>query len=139
MKSNVPFLAKSVIGITAVFTANHYWSWFSVDSAESAVLMGVIVQVCLSFFIWLEGFTAAKWQEKGSAKIHKVGRGITSYISLVGGKFVTMGIIGALFGGSVAMEGYFNGVVVFFGLIFLILGMEKAVEKTFFKPEVALG
>ncbi|MEZ9232242.1 hypothetical protein AB4259_14290 [Vibrio amylolyticus] len=135
MKSNVPFMTKSVIGITSVFAANHYWSWFTVDSVEVAVLVGVLVQACLSFFIWLEGFAAGKWQQRGSAKIHKIGRGITSYISLVGGKFVTMAIIGALFGGSVAMDGYFNGVVVFFGLIFLILGLEKAVEKVFFKPE----
>ncbi len=136
MKSNIPFLAKSVIGITAVVIANHYWSWFTVASIEIAVLVGVIMQACLSFFLWLEGFTAGKWQAKGAEKIHKIGRGITSYISLVGGKFVTMGIISALFGASVVMEGYFNGVVVFFGLIFLILGMEKAVEKTLYKSEI---
>ncbi|MCK6264464.1 hypothetical protein KP803_14375 [Vibrio sp. ZSDE26] len=137
MKSNIPFIAKSVIGITAVFTANHFWSWFSVDSVQVVILVGILMQACLSFFIWLEGYTASKWQERGSSKIHKIGRGITSYISLVGGKFVTMGIIAALFGGSVVMEGYVNGVVVFFGLIFLILGMEKAVEKAFYKTELA--
>lgn len=136
MKSNIPFLTKSVIGVTAVITANQFWSWFSVNSVETAILVGVIMQACLSFFIWLEGYTASKWQEKGSQTIHKIGRGITSYISLVGGKFVTMGIIGAAFGGSVAMQGYFGGVVVFFGLIFLILGMEKVVENTFYKPEM---
>ncbi|ORT52744.1 hypothetical protein ST37_00065 [Vibrio sp. qd031] len=136
MTSTIPFLTKSIIGITAVVIANQYWSWFTVDSLNTAILVGVIMQVCLSFFIWLEGYAANKWQQKGSTKLHKIGRGVTSYISLVGGKFVTMGIIGALFGSSVVMTGYFSGIVVFFGLIFLILGLEKAVEKSFYTSEL---
>lgn len=137
MTSNIPFMTKSVIGITAVLVANHYWSWFTVSSIEVAVLVGVLMQACLCFFIWLEGFTAKKWQAKGKATVHKIGRGVTSYLSLVGGKFITMGIIGAIFGSSVLMEGYFNGVVVFFGLIFLILGLEKVVERFFYQTPVS--
>lgn len=132
MKSNVPFIAKLFIGVTSVVIADQQWSWFHVDNYTNMILVGVLMQVCLSFFIWLEGFSANLWQRKGNTKLHKVGRAITSYISLVGGKFVTMGIISLAFGESVMIGGYFGGLVTFFALIFVILGLEKAVEHTFY-------
>ncbi|NOH95225.1 hypothetical protein [Vibrio sp. 99-70-13A1] len=129
MKSNLNAIEKASVGIVSVAIANSYWSWVEINGAMNVVFVGLLLQVCLSFFIWLEGFTADKWKAKGEAKKYKIGRGITSYISLVGGKFVTMGITSALFGGSVVLSGYFGGLVAFFGIIFLIMGLEKIMEQ----------
>lgn len=130
MKSNLNALEKSSVGVVSVAIANYSWGWVEISGAMNIVMIGLLMQVCLSFFMWLEGFTASKWQARGDAKKYKIGRGITSYISLVGGKFVTMGIISMLFGSSVVLSGYFGGVVAFFGIIFLIMGLEKLVEAT---------
>ncbi len=122
MKVNA--IEKSLIGILSVAIASQ-WAWVHIHSALEIALVGVLMQLCLSFFIGLEAWSASKWKQQGDAKKYKVGRGITSYLSLVGGKFVTMGIIAVLFE-SVAFTGWLGGVIAFFGIIFLIMGMEKA-------------
>ncbi len=127
MKSNLKILEKVTLGVIATAIASDMWSWLVIP-VEDIFVVGALISLMLSFFVWLEGFLAAKWQAKGDAKKYKIGRGITSYISLVGGKFAAMGAIATLFP-EVQMLGYFNGVVVFFGLIFLIMGFEAAWEK----------
>ncbi|MEZ9628184.1 hypothetical protein AB4304_01590 [Vibrio breoganii] len=127
MKSNLKILEKVTLGVIATGIASDLWSWLVIP-VEDIFVVGALISLMLSFFVWLEGFLAVKWQAKGEAKKYKIGRGITSYISLVGGKFATMGAIGYLFP-KVQMLGYFNGVVVFFGLIFLIMGFEAAWDK----------
>ncbi|GEM79338.1 hypothetical protein [Vibrio superstes] len=121
---NVNAIEKSLIGIISVAIASQ-WAWVHIPSVKEIIFVGLLMQLCLSFFIGLEAWSANKWKQKGDAKKYKIGRGITSYISLVGGKFVTMGIIAVLFK-SVAFTGWVGGVVAFFGIIFLIMGMEKA-------------
>lgn len=58
-------------------------------------------------------------------------RGITTYIILVGSKFVMLAAIDFVFGDSVVFSGPYNGIVAFFGVVFAIMISEAIVGKIY--------
>ncbi|MEO0889857.1 MAG: hypothetical protein AAFX97_06750, partial [Pseudomonadota bacterium] len=63
----------------------------------------------------------------------KIYRGISTYVILVGSKFVMLEAINILFGDKVDFSGPWNGVVAFFAVVFTILISEVIVGKIYFK------
>ena len=59
-------------------------------------------------------------------------RGISSYILLVGGKFVLMAAIALLFGDLVTFSGPFNGATSFAGVVTAILVADGIAKKIYF-------
>ncbi|MFA0544436.1 hypothetical protein AB4512_24630, partial [Vibrio sp. 10N.222.52.B7] len=62
----------------------------------------------------------------------KVYRALSTYIILVGSKFVMLEAINLMFGDKVSFTGPWGGVVAFFAVVFTILVAEVIVSKVYF-------
>ncbi len=116
--------------LTIINFCDEYWEWVSIDSFSVSMLVSILLVVGLAFFIKMEGKAADHFKSKPGVKT-KVLRGISSYIILVGGKFVLMGVIAVLFGDLVKFTGPFGGAVAFIGLVTAVLVADGIAKKIY--------
>lgn len=99
--------------------------------SPSHLLLRFLLQLLLKLSIGLEHKLADYFKSKpGTAP--KIYRGLSSYVILVGSKFVMLEAINILFGDKVDFTGPWNGVVAFFAVVFTILVAEIIVSKIYF-------
>lgn len=126
---------SSIITTVVMLVLNASWGWVFVASLEVAVYASVVLTGMLKGAISLEKVMASYFLKHKT--LPKLKRGISSYIILVGSKFLAMGVIAMLFGQHVAFTGAFSGVVAFFAIIFAVLGLEGVVAKLGSKASLA--
>ncbi|MCG9623357.1 MULTISPECIES: hypothetical protein [Vibrio] len=126
---------SSIITTVVMLVLNASWDWVFIASLEVAVYASVVLTGMLKGAISLEKVMASYFLKHKT--LPKLKRGISSYIILVGSKFLAMGIIAMLFGQHVAFTGAFGGVVAFFAIIFAVLGLEGVVAKLGSKARLA--
>ncbi|MCG9786121.1 hypothetical protein L1D61_03095 [Vibrio mediterranei] len=126
---------SSVITTVVMLVLNASWDWVFIASLEVAVYASVVLTGMLKGAISLEKVMASYFLNHKT--LPKLKRGISSYIILVGSKFLAMGIIAMLFGQHVAFTGAFGGVVAFFAIIFAVLGLEGVLAKLGSKARLA--
>ncbi|MEZ9060714.1 hypothetical protein AB4323_05795 [Vibrio sp. 10N.261.52.C11] len=106
---------------------DEYWDFVNIESFT----ISLIAALLLKLSIGLEHKIAEHFKSKpGTAP--KVYRAITTYIILVGSKFVMLEAINLLFGDKVSFTGPWGGVVAFFAVVFTILVAEVIVSKIYF-------
>ena len=116
--------------LTIINLCDEYWDWVSIESFSISMLVSILLVVGLAFFIKMESKAADYFKSKSGVKA-KVLRGISSYIVLVGGKFLLMGVIAVLFGDRVKFAGPFHGAVAFIGLVTAVLMADGIVKKIY--------
>lgn len=116
--------------LTIINFCDEYWDWVSIESFSVSMLVSILLVIGLAFFIKMESKAADYFKSKPGVKT-KVLRGISSYIILVGGKFVLMGVIAILFGDLVKFTGPFGGAVAFIGLVTAVLVADGIVKKIY--------
>ena len=126
---------SSIITTVVMLVLNASWDWVFIASLEVAVYASVVLTGMIKGAISLEKVMASYFLKHKT--LPKLKRGISSYIILVGSKFLAMGIIAMLFGQHVAFTGAFGGVVAFFAIIFAVLGLEGVVAKLGSKARLA--
>ncbi|NOH30349.1 hypothetical protein [Vibrio mediterranei] len=126
---------SSIITTVVMLVLNASWDWVFIASLEVAVYASVVLTGMLKGAISLEKVMASYFLKHKT--LPKLKRGVSSYIILVGSKFLAMGIIAMLFGQHVAFTGAFGGVVAFFAIIFAVLGLEGVVAKLGSKARLA--
>ncbi|KDN30477.1 membrane protein [Vibrio fortis] len=110
---------------------DEYWEYVNIESFTISFIAAILLQLLLKLSIGLEHKIADYFKNKpGTAP--KVYRGISTYIILVGSKFVMLEAINILFGDKVSFTGPLNGVVAFFAVVFVILISEIVVSKIYF-------
>ncbi|TKE88687.1 hypothetical protein FCV53_22550 [Vibrio sp. F12] len=110
---------------------DEYWDFVNIESFTISLIAALLLQLLLKLSIGLEHKVAEHFKSKpGNAP--KVYRAITTYIILVGSKFVMLEAINLLFGEKVSFTGPWNGVVAFFAVVFTILIAEVIVSKIYF-------
>lgn len=134
MKMLKDIAISSVITTIVMLVLNASWDWVFIASLEVAVLASVILAGMLKGAVSLEKVMAAYFLTHKT--MPKLKRGVSSYIILVGSKFVAMGVIAMLFGQHVAFTGAFGGIVAFFAIIFAVLGVEGVIGKVIARREV---
>ncbi|MEZ8820288.1 MULTISPECIES: hypothetical protein [unclassified Vibrio] len=106
---------------------DEYWDFVNIESFT----ISLIAALLLKLSIGLEHKIAEHFKSKpGTAP--KVYRAITTYIILMGSKFVMLEAINLLFGDKVSFTGPWGGVVAFFAVVFTILVAEVIVSKIYF-------
>ncbi|MEZ9048807.1 MULTISPECIES: hypothetical protein [unclassified Vibrio] len=106
---------------------DEYWDFVNIESFT----ISLIAALLLKLSIGLEHKIAEHFKSKpGTAP--KVYRAITTYIILVGSKFVMLEAINLMFGDKVSFTGPWGGVVAFFAVVFTILVAEVIVSKIYF-------
>ncbi|MCL9776154.1 hypothetical protein [Vibrio methylphosphonaticus] len=134
MKMLKEIALSTVITTIVMLSLNASWDWVFIASLEVAVLASIILAGMLKGAISLEKVMASHFLTHKT--LPKLKRGVSSYLILVGSKFVAMGIIASVFGQHVAFTGAFSGVVAFFAIIFAVLGIESLLNR-FMAPTTA--
>lgn len=126
----VGYTLAVLVDLTVINLFDEYWAYVSINSFSISLLAAVLMQVLLKLTIAGEHKLANYFKAKeGTAP--KVMRGITTYIILVGSKFVILEIINIVFGDKVKFTGPWNGVVAFIVLVIAILAAEFVIGKTY--------
>ncbi|MGI9874708.1 hypothetical protein ACKVMW_03875 [Vibrio chagasii] len=110
---------------------DEYWDFVNIESFTISLIAALLLQLLLKLSIGLEHKIAEHFKSK-SGTAPKIYRAITTYIILVGSKFVMLEAINLLFGEKVSFTGPWNGVVAFFAVVFTILIAEVIVSKIYF-------
>lgn len=126
----VGYLNAILLYLAVINICDEYWSWVVIRSFTISMLVSVILLFGLMLFINAEKKAAAYFSKKPGAQA-KILRGITSYILLVGGKFVLMGVIALLFGEAVEFSGPFHGAISFIGVVTAILVADGIAKKIY--------
>ncbi|PTP43941.1 hypothetical protein [Vibrio splendidus] len=110
---------------------DEYWDFVNIESFTISLIAALLLQLLLKLSIGLEHKVADYFkQESGTAP--KVYRALSTYIILVGSKFVMLEAINLMFGDKVSFTGPWGGVVAFFAVVFTILVAEVIVSKIYF-------
>lgn len=117
-----------LLNLTVLNVVEEFWSWVSISSFTISILAVMVLQSGLLLAMKAEAKAAAYFKTKAGVWA-KIGRGISSYILLVGGKFAVMGVIAVLFGDSVLFLGPYAGAISFIVLVAVILVAEGLVKK----------
>lgn len=126
----VGYLNAILLYLTVINILDEYWSWVFIKSFTISMLVSVVLLFGLMFFLNAEKKAAAYFSKKPGTQA-KILRGITSYILLVGGKFVLMGIIALLFGEAVQFSGPLHGAISFIGLVTAILVSDEIAKRIY--------
>lgn len=117
--------------LTIINLCDEYWSWVSIRSFTVSIVVAVILLLGLMFFITTEKKAAAYFKSKPGTS-PKVLRGISSYLLLVGGKFVLMGVIAVILGDAVKFSGPMHGAIAFIVLVSAILAVDGIVRRIYY-------
>ncbi|GEM80061.1 hypothetical protein [Vibrio superstes] len=126
----VGYTLAILVDLTVLNLLDEFWQYVSISSFIVSLGAAILLQLLLKLSIGLEHKLANYFKSKpGTAP--KVYRGITTYIILVGSKFVMLAAIDFVFGDSVLFSGPYNGIVAFFGVVFAIMISEAIVGKIY--------
>ncbi|WP_261817930.1 hypothetical protein [Vibrio gallicus] len=110
---------------------DEYWGFVNIESFTISLIAAILLQLLLKLSIGLEHKCANYFKSK-PGKAPKFYRAISTYIILVGSKFVMLEAINILFGDKVQFTGPWNGVVAFFAVVFSILIAEIIISRIYF-------
>lgn len=110
---------------------DEYWDFVNIESFTISLIAALLLQLLLKLSIGLEHKVADYFKQK-SGTAPKVYRALSTYIILVGSKFVMLEAINLMFGDKVSFTGPWGGVVAFFAVVFTILISEVIVSKIYF-------
>ncbi|MGF1709898.1 hypothetical protein L4C37_04840 [Vibrio kagoshimensis] len=120
-----------LVDLTVLNFFDEYWEFVNIESFTISFAAAILLQLLLKLSIGLEHKIADYFKSKpGTAP--KVLRGVSTYIILVGSKFVMLEAINIMFGDKVDFSGPWNGVVAFFAVVFAILVSEIIISKIYF-------
>ncbi len=126
----VGYMIGILLYLAIINFCDEYWAWVSIGSFSISLLVSILLVAGLAFFLKMESKVAEHFKSQPGTKA-KVLRGISSYIVLVGGKFVLMGVIAVLFGDLVKFTGPWSGAVAFIGLVTAVLAADGIVQKIY--------
>ncbi len=127
----VGYTLAVLVDLTVLNLFDEYWGFVNIESFTISLAAAILLQLLLKLSIGLEHKLADYFKTKpGTAP--KIYRGITTYIILVGSKFIMLEAINIMFGDKVQFTGPWNGVVAFFAVVFAILVAEIIVSKIYF-------
>lgn len=126
------YMISILLDLTVINFADEHWDWVSIPSFTVAFMVTILLQGGLSLCIRAEHKVAAYFKEKQGVG-PKVLRGVCTYIILVGGKFVIMGILNLIFGERIEFGGPFHGAISFVVLVALILVADGISKKIYYK------
>ncbi|KAA8666671.1 hypothetical protein [Vibrio gigantis] len=127
----VGYTLAVLVDLTVLNFFDEYWDFVNIESFTISFAAAILLQLLLKLSIGLEHKLADYFKSKpGTAP--KIYRGLSSYVILVGSKFVMLEAINILFGDKVDFSGPWNGVVAFFAVVFTILVAEVIVSKIYF-------
>lgn len=106
---------------------DEYWSRVTIESFTISLAAAALLQVLLKLTIALEHRIADYFKAK-PGKSAKVYRGITTYLILVGSKFVMLEAIDLAFGERVHFGGRWHGLVAFVAVIIAIIVAEAIMK-----------
>ncbi len=132
----VGYLNAILMYLTVINFCDEYWAWVDIRSFTVSLFVSVLLLLGLMLLVSTEKKAAAYFMAKPGAR-PKVMRGLTSYILLVGGKFVIMGAIAILFGDRVTFSGPLHGAIAFVGVVTATLvadGIAKKIYKALGTP-----
>ncbi|USD44024.1 hypothetical protein J4N42_17940 [Vibrio sp. SCSIO 43135] len=128
----VGYTLAVLVDLTVLNLYNEFWGYVTISSFSISLAAAVLLQLLLKLSIKAEHQLANYFKSK-QGLAPKIMRGLSSYIILVGSKFVMLEAINLAFGSEVEFTGPWNGVVAFFAVVFTILIAEIAVSKIYFK------
>lgn len=96
-----------------------------------SLVAAILLQVLLKLAIGTEHRIANYFKSKEGLS-PKIKRGLSTYVILVGSKFIMLEAVNIMFGDKVQFTGPLNGVVAFFAVIFVIIIAETIVGKIYF-------
>ncbi|GLR75281.1 hypothetical protein [Aliivibrio sifiae] len=127
----VGYTLAVLVDLTVLNFFDEYWDFVNIESFTISFAAAILLQLLLKLSINAEHRIADYFKNKpGTAP--KIYRGLSSYVILVGSKFVMLEAINILFGDKVSFNGPLNGVVAFFAVVFTILIAEITVSKIYF-------
>lgn len=127
----VGYTLAVLVDLTVLNFFDEYWEYVDIQSFTISFAAALLLQLLLKASIGLEG-RLANYFKSMQGKAAKMYRALSSYIILVGSKFVMLETINLLFGEKVEFSGPLNGVVAFFTVVFVILIAEIIVSKIYF-------
>lgn len=130
----VGYTLAILVDLTVLNFFDEYWEYVTIDSFTISFAAAILLQLLLKLSIGLEHKLANYFKTKPGTGT-KVMRGISTYIILVGSKFVMLEAINLMFGDKVQFTGPLNGVVAFFAVVFVILISEITVSRIYFALE----
>ncbi|OCH03672.1 hypothetical protein [Aliivibrio fischeri] len=127
----VGYTLAVLVDLTVLNFFDEYWDFVNIESFTVSFAAAILLQLLLKLSINAEHKIADYFKSKpGTAP--KIYRALSSYVILVGSKFIMLEAINILFGDKVSFEGTLNGVVAFFAVVFTILIAEIIVSKIYF-------
>ncbi|KOO15600.1 hypothetical protein AKJ18_05475 [Vibrio xuii] len=127
----VGYTLAVLVDLTVLNFFDEYWDFVNIESFTISFAAAILLQLLLKLSINAEHRIADYFKSKpGTAP--KIYRGLSSYVILVGSKFVMLEAINLMFGDKVSFSGPLNGVVAFFAVVFTILVAEIVVSKIYF-------
>jgi len=126
----IGYTLATLVDLTVINLFDEYWAYVLIDSFTISLFTAITMQVLLKLTLAGEHALAAYFAKK-SGVTPKILRGVTTYIILVGSKFVILGIINVIFGEKVLFTGPWNGVVAFIVLVIAILAAEFLVSRIY--------
>lgn len=127
----VGYTLAVLVDLTVLNFYDEYWEFVNIESFTISFAAALLLQLLLKLSIAAEHKLANYFKQK-SGTAAKFYRGISTYIILVGSKFVMLEAINILFGDKVQFTGPLHGVVAFFAVVFTILISEIIVSKIYF-------
>lgn len=128
----VGYTLAVLVDLTVLNFFDEYWDYVSIDSFSISFAAAILLQLLLKLSIRAEHKVAAYFKAK-SGPGAKLYRGISSYVILVGSKFIMLEAINIMFGNKVQFNGPLNGVVAFFTVVITILISEMLISKIYLK------
>lgn len=127
----VGYTLAVLVDLTVLNFFDEYWDYVNIESFTISFAAAILLQLLLKLSISAEHKVANYFKTKtGTAP--KVYRGLSTYVILVGSKFIMLEAINILFGDKVDFSGPWNGVIAFFAVVFTILISEVVISKIYF-------
>jgi len=127
----VGYTLAVLVDLTVLNFFDEYWEYVNIESFTISLAAAILLQLLLKLSIGAEHRVANYFKAKPGTSA-KVYRGLSTYVILVGSKFIMLEAINVLFGDKVSFSGPWNGVVAFFAVVFTILIAEVIVSKIYF-------
>jgi hypothetical protein len=127
----VGYTLAVLVDLTVLNFFDEYWEFVNIESFSISFAAAILLQLLLKLAIRVEHKVAEYFKSK-SGQAAKLYRGISSYVILVGSKFIMLEIINIMFGEKVQFSGPFHGVVAFLTVVITILVVEVIISKIYF-------
>ncbi len=126
----VRYTLAVLVDLTVLNLFDEYWDLVTIESFSISLAAAILLQVLLKLTIAAEHRIAAHFKEKpGTAP--KVYRALSTWLILVGSKFVMLEAIDLVFGDRVSFAGPFHGIVAFVFVIIALILAEMLVGKIY--------